>query len=149
MNRFLMAAACCLPLTGPAAAMSSDDCTSMWKTADTNSDGMLNGAEADRYSAAMRTAGKTLDSNGTMNEAAFMDNCKADVFAIATAETGAPLKGANSFTENQAKERAMAAGFTDVSALTQDADGIWRGTAALNGKAGKVAIDFKGNVVVN
>ena len=147
MNRVLMAAACCLPLTGPAAAMSSDDCTLMWKTADTNSDGMLNGAEADRYSAAMRTAGKTFDANGTMNEAAFMDNCKADVFAIATAETGAPLKGANSFTEGQAKDWIMAAGFTDVSALAKDADGIWRGTASKGGKSMNVAVDYKGNVV--
>ena len=98
MNKFLMTAACCVLLGGSAQAMSSDDCLSMWKTADTNADGILNGAEADRFSAALRTAGKTVDDKGTMTEAAFMDNCKTDVFVMASAEAGAPLKGANSFT---------------------------------------------------
>ena len=62
-------------------------------------------------------------------------------------DAGAPLKGANSFTEGQAKDRAVSHGFTNVSALAKDADGIWRGTAQLDGKPVKLAVDYKGNVV--
>ena len=38
-----------------------------------------------------------------------MDACKADIYAPRKAEEGAPLKGANSFTEGQAKDRAIGA----------------------------------------
>jgi putative membrane protein len=62
-------------------------------------------------------------------------------------DAGAPLKGANSFTEGQAKDRAASHGFTNVSALTKDGDGIWRGTAQMDGKAVNLAVDYKGNVV--
>ena len=56
-------------------------------------------------------------------------------------------KGANSFTEGQAKDRIVAAGFTSVSSLAKDGDGVWRGNAMKDGKSAKVAVDFKGNVV--
>lgn len=60
-----------------------------------------------------------------------------------------PLSGANSFTENQAKERVADAGFTQISSLTKDAQGIWRGTATKGGQQVNVAVDFRGNVVQN
>ena len=41
----------------------------------------------------------------------------------------------------------MAAGLTSVASLVKDGDGIWRGSAMKDGKAVKVAVDFKGNVV--
>ncbi len=41
----------------------------------------------------------------------------------------------------------MAWGATTAADLTKDADGIWRGTATMDGKPSNVAIDFKGNVV--
>ena len=41
----------------------------------------------------------------------------------------------------------MAAGFTSVSSLVKDGDGMWRGSAMKDGKSVKVVIDFKGNVV--
>jgi hypothetical protein len=56
-------------------------------------------------------------------------------------------EGANSFTEKQAKDRVLAHGYRNVSPLQQDADGIWRGTAELNGIEVNVAIDCRGNVV--
>ncbi|TIV21714.1 MAG: hypothetical protein E5V90_35275, partial [Mesorhizobium sp.] len=59
----------------------------------------------------------------------------------------APVPGANSFTEAQAKSRIQDAGFSKVSALTKDDQGIWRGTAEKDGKQVAVALDFKGNVV--
>ena len=58
-----------------------------------------------------------------------------------------PLAGANSFTEAQAKQRIADAGFTSVSALAKDDNGIWRGTAMKAGKSASVAVDYKGNVV--
>lgn len=61
---------------------------------------------------------------------------------------GAPAAGANSFTESQAKSRIEAAGYSNVSALVKDKDGIWRGTATKNGTPGvPVALDYQGNVV--
>ncbi|TPJ74701.1 DUF4142 domain-containing protein [Mesorhizobium sp. B2-7-1] len=59
----------------------------------------------------------------------------------------APVPGANSFTEAQAKSRIEDAGFSNVSALTKDAKGIWRGTADKDGKQTAVALDLQGNVV--
>ncbi|MCV3209994.1 DUF4142 domain-containing protein [Mesorhizobium sp. YC-39] len=58
-----------------------------------------------------------------------------------------PLSGANSFTEDQAKTRIQDAGFSDVSKLTKDDQGIWRGQANKDGKNTTVALDYKGNIV--
>ncbi len=69
---------------------------------------------------------------------------------IATApstDPNAPLAGANSFTENQAKERMEKAGFTQVSGLKKDDNGIWRGSAMMGGAKTNVALDYRGNVV--
>ena len=60
---------------------------------------------------------------------------------------GAPAAGANSFTEGQAKSRIEAAGYSNVSGLAKDKDGIWRGTASKGGRAVDVALDYQGNVV--
>ena len=61
----------------------------------------------------------------------------------------APVAGKNSFTESQAKSRIEAAGFTGVSGLTKDNDGVWRGTAMKEGKNVEVSLDYQGNVVAN
>ena len=58
-----------------------------------------------------------------------------------------PLEGANSFTEAQAKQRIIDAGYTAVSVLAKDERGVWRGTATKAGKSASVGVDFKGNVV--
>lgn len=147
-NVVLAAAAMCL-LAEPASAATEADCTTMWKQADANGDGSLTGSEADRYAAWMRIANKDLAADGVITQAIFLENCKADVFSTVATEEGAPLKGANSFTENQAQDRIVAAGFTNVSKLTKDADGIWRGTATKDGKSVNVAVDYKGNVVAS
>lgn len=70
--------------------------------------------------------------------------------AIATPSTPsatAPAPGANSFTEAQAKVRLEAQGFTGVTGLKKDNDGIWRGMATKAGTAMNVAVDYQGNVV--
>ena len=59
----------------------------------------------------------------------------------------APVAGANSFTEGQAKSRIEDKGFKNVSGLTKDANGVWRGKADQNGKSVNVSVDFQGNVV--
>lgn len=58
----------------------------------------------------------------------------------------APVAGANSFTESQARDRIAEAGYSDVSALVKDGDGIWRGKATKGGTVMDVAVDFQGNV---
>jgi hypothetical protein len=60
---------------------------------------------------------------------------------------GAPVAGANSFTEGQAKSRIEDKGFKNVSGLKKDADGVWRGKASQGGKSVNVSVDFQGNVV--
>ncbi|RUW86962.1 DUF4142 domain-containing protein [Mesorhizobium sp. M7A.F.Ca.US.011.01.1.1] len=64
-----------------------------------------------------------------------------------TTNPAAPVPGANSFTEDQAKSAIEKAGYADVSALTKDDKGIWRGTASKDGKSVPIALDFQGNVV--
>jgi hypothetical protein len=59
----------------------------------------------------------------------------------------APAAGANSFTEGQAKSRIEAAGFTGVSDLQKDDQGVWRGKAQRAGQQVSVALDYQGNVV--
>ena len=131
-----------------ASAMTEAECTTAWKTADANGDGFLTEAEGRRYFAAMRVAQKPIVGE-RMTSAAFMENCKAGAFTVSVKDPAAPLAGANSFTEAQAKDRAMAAGFSNVSALKKDDKGVWRGTATEGTKTSNVAIDFKGNVVGN
>jgi len=60
--------------------------------------------------------------------------------------SNAQVAGRNSFTEDQAKERIAAAGFTAVSELKKDDNGVWRGKATKNGTQSDVSLDFQGNV---
>ena len=59
----------------------------------------------------------------------------------------APVAGANSFTEGQAKSRIESKGFKGVSHLKKDDTGVWRGEAMQNDKTVSVSVDFQGNVV--
>lgn len=143
----LVAAAMAASATMPAYAATDAECHEMWTKADVNKDGVLSGAETARYHAAMRVHDEKATVEGYLDEATFTKACKADIYATRDADAGAPLKGANSFTEGQAKDRALSHGLTDVSPLTKDDEGIWRGTASQEGKSVEVAVDFKGNVV--
>ncbi|HZL01019.1 MAG TPA: hypothetical protein VFC47_14100, partial [Caulobacteraceae bacterium] len=62
---------------------------------------------------------------------------------------GPPAKGANSFTERQAKRHIENSGYSNVTALTKDDSGVWHGSAMKGGKSYNVSLDFKGNVVTN
>lgn len=61
-------------------------------------------------------------------------------------DTNAPLPGANSFTEAQVRDRLEKNGFSQVSGLALDAQGIWRGKAMQSGKEFQVAVDYRGNI---
>ena len=77
-------------------------------------------------------------------------NPNADTPAVNTPNSppnpGAPVAGANSFTESQAKSRLETNGFSSVSGLQKDANGVWRGKANKGGQAVNVSVDFQGNV---
>jgi len=68
--------------------------------------------------------------------------------AVATtnANAAAPARGANSFTEGEARRRIESNGYRNVSDLTKDDDGVWRGTAQKGSQEARVWLDFKGNV---
>ena len=59
---------------------------------------------------------------------------------------GAPAAGRNSFTMDQAKEHIEKAGYTAVTGLAKDKDGLWQGRALKSGKKVRVAMDYQGNV---
>jgi hypothetical protein len=63
-----------------------------------------------------------------------------------TSTAAQPAAGANSFTEGQARSRIEAAGFTNISDLQKDDQGIWRGKASHGGQQVSVALDYQGNV---
>lgn len=70
--------------------------------------------------------------------------------AVATPDTKnptAPVEGANSFTEGQAKDRIEKAGYTGVKDLKKDDKGIWMASGMKDGKAVMIALDYQGNVV--
>ena len=131
-----------------ASAMTDAECAGAWTKADANADGVITPAEGQMYFDAMTTANKPI-ADGKLTQAVFLENCKGGVFNTATTAAGAPLPGANSFTETQAKDRVAKAGFKDVSALKKDDKGVWRGTASDGSKNVNVSVDFKGNVVTN
>jgi hypothetical protein len=132
----------------PAVAMTDAECATHWTSADVNKDGVVTEAEARRFHAALRVANKPV-ADGKLTQAAYLEHCKAGLFTKAKLDAGAPLNGANSFTESQATDRILAAGYSTVAGLQKDANGIWRGTASDGTKTVKIAVDFKGNVVAS
>lgn len=70
--------------------------------------------------------------------------------AVATPDTKnptAPVAGANSFTESQAKARIEGAGYSDVKDLKKDDKGVWQAMAMKDGNSAAVSLDYQGNVV--
>jgi hypothetical protein len=147
-RQILVASVAVLFATVPAAAMTDAECAAAWTKADANSDGVVSDAEGGRYFAALRVK-NTAVADGKINRGAFESHCRAGFFDVARVDAGAPLPGSNSFTESQAQDRAVAAGYLKISPLAKDDAGIWRGTAMDGAKPVKVSVDFKGNVVVN
>lgn len=61
--------------------------------------------------------------------------------------SNAPVAGRNSFTEGEAKSAIEKAGYTNVSDLKKDDNGVWRGKASKGGASSGVSVDFQGNVI--
>lgn len=57
-----------------------------------------------------------------------------------------PEPGANSFAEGQARDLLKSQGYSDVSPLVNDRQGIWRGTAMKGAAKLNVSVDYKGHV---
>src|SRR5208283_4459015 len=57
-----------------------------------------------------------------------------------------PARGANSFTQGEARSRLQARGYQNASNLHEDANGVWRGQATHEGQQVSVWLDYKGNV---
>ena len=156
MSKQILLAMALAAATNPALAMSDAECSALM-----NKPGVYipvsSGKLSPAYSEAYIKSGRTMAPDEMIDPAKFMDACKADVFKTvnivnlmsdgAKSEPDAPFPGANSFTETQAKERIEKAGFTGVSGLKKDEQGIWRGTAMQGNANTPIALDFKGNVV--
>ncbi len=67
--------------------------------------------------------------------------------AVTTTSANAPqpARGHSSFTQAQARRRLERNGYQEVSALTKDSGGVWRGTATKDGQPVQVWLDYKGN----
>jgi putative membrane protein len=75
-----------------------------------------------------------------------LDQSRGAVVGTSDQTTAGPASGANSFTEGQAKSRIESQGYSNVSGLTKDDRGVWRGKASKDGKSVDVSLDFHGNV---
>lgn len=96
---------------------------------------------------ALTTCGALMLASGAMAQAAtHTGSHNPAVKSTAAARVAAPAAGANSFSESQARGRLAKAGYSSISALNKDANGVWRGTAMRAGKKLQVGLDFKGNV---
>ncbi len=66
--------------------------------------------------------------------------------ATTSANQATPAKGSNSFTMAEAKGRLEKHGFSNVSDLKKDGNGVWHGQGQKGGNTTTVWLDYKGNV---
>ncbi|MEH0074773.1 hypothetical protein V6L76_07825 [Pannonibacter sp. Pt2] len=132
------------PLTGRDAAQV--DCEAQFDAFDLDGDGSLSQSEAARDAARTMIDGIVIGEQGLTRDQ-FLEVCDSHTWSQSTPESGAPFEGSNSFTEEQARERAAASNVSNVSPLTLDDQGIWRGTGTVDGQPVSVAVDYRGNVV--
>ncbi|MBC7477442.1 MAG: hypothetical protein H7317_05015 [Pseudorhodobacter sp.] len=132
--------------TTPAPTAAPPQCEEQFTALDTDSSGTLSETEAPQVYAKSRIDNMTMPDTGYGRDE-FLAACADNQFTRGEPEAGAPLEGANSFTEGQARDRATAWGVTGVSAMTKDDKGVWRGTGMVDGSNVSVAVDYKGNVV--
>ena len=87
--------------------------------------------------AALLATGATAQTAGSHNPA---------VKDSSVGHVAAPAAGRNSFTESQARGRIAKAGYSGISKLAKDDNGVWRGMAMHKGRKARVGLDYKGNV---
>lgn len=91
-------------------------------------------------------AAAALISGGALAQMASRDSNNPAVKDSSVTSVEAPAKGRNSFTEAQARGRIAKAGYSGVSRLNKDQNGVWRGWAMHGRKKIAVGLDYKGNV---
>ena len=151
----------------PAGAATDIECLSLWKSADVNSNGALTQDEdKSGYIAAAEKRGRPLVKPDTLSRDEFVQLCQEDVFAGVQSATDVPAakpmtgpaasrdigKGdltpsPSALPEADARNKLTASGFKDIQNLKLDKEGIWRGTALVNGQRQEVAIDAQGDMV--
>jgi hypothetical protein len=107
------------------------------------------GASASNATASTADAGANAASGATNAGGAVSPPASPENGAVntdANKDVSSQTPGSNSFTEGQAKGHIENAGYTDVTALTKTADGMWTAKAKKGGKSVDVALDFKGAV---
>ncbi len=82
--------------------------------------------------------------NGDSQAAASGNNNQAVTTTDANAKQ--PANGANSFSRGEARRRIQSEGYSKVSNLRKDHNGVWRGKGMKDGQSVKVWLDYKGNV---
>jgi hypothetical protein len=98
---------------------------------------------------AMSTGTATSPAQATMGGKAAASGDSNQAVATTSANADQPAKGSNSFTEGQARSRIAGKGFSHITGLKKDHDGIWRGKAQKDGQSTDVWLDYKGNVGQN
>jgi opacity protein-like surface antigen len=88
--------------------------------------------------ALLATSAAAQEADRTSHNPAVKDN------AVSKVEDAA--EGSNSFTEEQAKGRIAKAGYSHISHLVKDEEGVWRGAAMHKGKRVSIGLDYKGNI---
>jgi hypothetical protein len=86
------------------------------------------------------------DNTSTSNGKAAATGDTNQAVAITGQSADMPAKGANSFTEGEARNRLESKGYSNISGLSKNHDGIWEGKADKGGRQVTVWLDFKGNV---
>jgi hypothetical protein len=95
--------------------------------------------------AAMLAGGACLAQGSQDNRAAASGDANQAV-ATTSANATQPASGANSFTVGQARTRIEKEGYSDITDLRKDDNGVWRGKAQKDGQQTTVWLDYKGNV---
>ena len=91
--------------------------------------------------------GAPANPNGTNpNDKAAASGDTNQAVTTTSANADQPAKGKNSFTMKQARHRIEKKGYSNVTGLTKDQNGVWRGTAQKDGQSVNVWLDYKGNV---
>ena len=100
-----------------------------------------------RYRIILAAAAATMATGASAQTSAGSHNPAVKNATVHT--TAMPAKGRNSFTEAQARGRIAKGGYTGVSQLTKDGNGVWQGTAMKDGAKVGVWLDYKGNVTAH
>lgn len=95
---------------------------------------------------AVAQTGKTPSIPSMSHDQAAAEGNNNQAVATTSANAIMPAKGANSFTRAQAIHRMEAGGFSKVSDLRKDKDGVWRAKAEKSGSPVEAWLDYKGNV---